>query len=249
MTIRDSMKTSHQKRTPRLYVEGPLGVQHIVPLSAEQVHYLLNVLRKKEGDQVLLFNGRNGEWSAHLHQVSKKEWEAVCAEEVKPQEQRPSLWLGFSPLKKHRQDFLIEKATELGVTRLIPIEMRYTNLLSFNEQKVEKQAIEAAEQCERGDVPEVSSCTKLKTLLDAWPRERVLYVALERRGNGNLGEMLEREKEAGFLVGPEGGFSEEEIDLLAQYPFVRFFSLGALILRAETAAILCVGLYQQLRGK
>ena len=248
-TIKDFMKAIHQKRMPRLYVEGDLNLEQHVVLTAEQGHYLMTVLRKKEGDHIVLFNGRQGEWVSILQKPSKKEWQAVCMELVRPQGETPTVWLGFSPLKKHRQDFLVEKASELGVTHLVPLEMRYTNLLSFNREKVLKQVIEASEQCERLSVPEILPLRKLATFLEEWPKERILYVALERKTEGNLKAVLEKDKEAGFLVGPEGGFSPEEVELLSRYPFVRFFSLGSLILRAETAAILCVGLYGQLRAE
>lgn len=243
------MNESYQKKLTRLYVQEKLALQHVVPLTEDQCHHLLTVLRKKEGDHVLLFNGSEGEWLAVLKQESKKKFLAVCLKKSRSQGSQHPLGLAFSPLKKHRQDFLIEKATELGVTHLMPVDMRYTNLLSFNQAKVLKQCIEAAEQCERLLVPEVEPLIKLALWLNSWAGDRSLYVALERASaEPSLVDVLEENKEAAFLVGPEGGFSEEEIALLKEYSFVKFFSLGPLILRAETAAILCVGLYNQLKG-
>lgn len=244
-----SMKTIYPRKLSRLYVSGLLGEHQDVTLSPEQSHYLLNVLRKKEGDQVLLFNGQQGEWLALIKMHGKKDLSALCETLIRPQSKAPTVWLGFSPLKKHRQDFLIEKTTELGVGALMPLEMRYTNLLSFNTKKVTKQVIEAAEQCERLTIPDVETLGGLATWLKGWPTGRILYVALERQAEETLEKMFEKDKEAAFLVGPEGGFSEEEVDLLSQYPFVKFFSLGEYILRAETAAMMCLGLYSQLRPR
>ncbi|MFN7662385.1 MAG: 16S rRNA (uracil(1498)-N(3))-methyltransferase [Alphaproteobacteria bacterium] len=243
------MKTIYPKKLSRLYVSGLLGEHQDVTLLPEQSHYLLNVLRKKEGDQVLLFNGQQGEWLASLKIQGKKELSGLCETLIRPQSKAPTVWLAFSPLKKHRQDFLIEKTTELGVGTLVPLEMRYTNLLSFNTEKVTKQAIEAAEQCERLTIPDVKSLGGLVAWLKGWPTGRILYVALERQPEDTLEKILEHDKKAAFLVGPEGGFSEEEVDLLSRYPFVKFFSLGEHILRAETAAMMCLGLYSQFRPR
>jgi 16S rRNA (uracil1498-N3)-methyltransferase len=244
------MKASYHKRVPRLYVTEKLSLQKEIFLSADQCHHLLTVLRKKIGEHVLLFNGRDGEWLAALRQEHKKQFSAICLEQLKPQHEMVSIWLGFSLLKKHRQDFLIEKATELGVTQFIPVEMERTNLHSFNKEKVSKQGIEAAEQSERLSIPTVEDLVNLEKWLVHWPKDRLLYVALERAPHlSQLINTIEKDEKVGFLVGPEGGFSEKERELLAQYAFVRFFSFGSLILRAETAAILCVGLYNQLRQK
>lgn len=242
------METRHQKKGPRLYVEDDLRASHHIALTEDQYHYLLTVLRQKEGDTICLFNGREGEWRATLQPLSKKKMVAVCEEKIRDQPESSSLWLVFSPLKKHRQDLLVEKATELGVTHLVPGTLRYTNMTSFNEDKVRAQTIEAAEQCERLSVPEIRPLIKLEAILKEWPTGRVLYVALERSSPKRLlKEVLDPQKDAGFLIGPEGGFAPDEVALLERYPFVKFFSLGPLILRAETAAILCVGLYAQLK--
>lgn len=244
------MKASYHKRAPRLYITEKLSLQREVLLNADQCHHLLTVLRKKTGDHVLLFNGHEGEWLTVLKQEQRKQFSAICLEQLKPQNVMISIWLGFSPLKKHRQDFLIEKSTELGVTQLVPVRMQYTNLHSFNKEKVVKQCVEAAEQSERLSVPMVADLINLERWLAQWPKDRLLYVALERETHpSQLIDVIEENKKVGFLVGPEGGFSEKERELLAQYSFVRFFSLGSVILRAETAAILCVGLYNQLRQK
>lgn len=231
-----------------MYVSCPLDKDLEVLLSTDQAHYLLIVLRKTSGDQILLFNGRDGEWLAEIKKKNKKECLALCKKQVKVQNFLPSVSLAFSPLKKHRQDFLIEKATELGVTHLIPLEMGHTNLLSFNHEKVRLQCREASEQCERLSVPEVEKLTPFGGWLKLWPIEKPLYVALERLDTPvSFMDVLNHPKDVAFLVGPEGGFSEDEVMLLSQQPFVRFFSLGSLILRAETAAVVCVGLYQQLK--
>lgn len=242
------MEISHQKKGARLYVEEALGSSLSVSFTEDQCHYLLNVLRYKEGDTVCLFNGRDGEWRATLQVVSKKRVAATCEEKLREQSHLPSLWLAFSPLKKHRQDMLIEKTTEVGVTHLVPVTLRYTNMTSFNMDKVQAQVIEAAEQSERLSVPTIQPLRKLEALLKEWPKDRILYVALERLSDQRfLTDVLEPTKEAGFLIGPEGGFAPEEVALLKGCPFVHFFSLGSLILRAETAAVLSVGVCNQLR--
>lgn len=243
------MEVSHQKKAPRLYVKDTLVASRVVPLTDDQCHYLLTVLRQKEGDRIHLFNGKDGEWYSSLHLISKKKGVALCKEQIRPQYDLPFVSLAFSPLKKHRQDLLIEKVTELGVTHLLPVMFRYTNMISFNEDKIYAQTLEASEQSERLSVPVLEPLRKLEIFLKEWQKDRILYVALERISHSQgLKTIIDPKKEGGFLIGPEGGFAQEEMALLETYPFVKFFSLGSLILRAETAAIVCVGLYFQLKS-
>ncbi|MDC0349239.1 16S rRNA (uracil(1498)-N(3))-methyltransferase [Alphaproteobacteria bacterium] len=230
------------KKLPRLYVEHPLRIGSNFSLESGQSHYLLNVLRKKEDDSVLLFNGRDGEWLASLKMEGKRGMKAVCDENLKKQPPSSHIWFVFAPLKKSRQGFLLEKATELGVAEIIPVQTEYTNLPIFHKKKVLVQCVEAAEQSERLTVPFVRALLSLSDFLKNWPENRLLYVAQERSDKEILIKVIEPGRKVGLMIGPEGGFSEKEIEILSEKSFVRFFSLGAQILRSETAGIVALGL-------
>jgi 16S rRNA (uracil1498-N3)-methyltransferase len=151
----------------------------------------------------------------------------------------------FAPLKKDPLAFLVEKATELGVSALYPVVTEYAETKAFSVSKAETYAIEAAEQCERLTVPPIHPLQPLADVLKAWPEGRVLYVCVERKEAPVLLKALDPSKEAAFLVGPEGGFSEKDLEVLKEYDFVRFVSLGPLILRAETAGVVALAVYGQ----
>ncbi len=234
-----------KSKFPRVYVSLPLKQDLEVIMEVSQAHYLLHVLRKKKGDKVLLFNGLEGVWEAEIFETSPKKTILRCKKLRRPQENEPGAWLLFPPLKKEPLGFLLEKATELGVSELYPIMTEYAETKGFSASKAEARIIEAAEQCERLTVPPIHFLRPLAEALEAWPEGRVLYACVERKEAPALLKALDPSKEAAFLVGPEGGFSEKDLDLLTGYDFVRFVSLGPLILRAETAGVVVLGTYGQ----
>ena len=231
----------------RLFVEEDLAAGAIVTLGAEQAHYLGRVMRLGAGDTVLLFNGRDGEWRARVQAVGKRDAELVPQERLREQPAATGPWLAFAPVKKTGTDFIVQKATELGAARLIPVRTANGQTERFNTGRLTATAIEAAEQCERLDLPEVAEMVDLAALLDAWPADRILYL-LDETGAGMPLAAAVTEGAAGFLTGPEGGFQAAELAVAAGCPFVRRVTLGPRILRAETAGLAALAVWQALAG-
>ncbi len=242
-----------QERIPkvRLFVEVPLAAGASVELSAPQAHYLGHVMRLGADDVLLVFNGRDGEWGARIEAASRGRSTLVAEALNRPQVAETGPWLLFAPLKKTAVDFIAEKATELGASRLWPVFTRHTDAVRVNTARLGARAVEAAEQCRRLTIPEVPAPVPLKDLPRLWPAERPLVV-LDERGRGRpIAEVLRSlagTPPPGFLVGPEGGFAATELDALAPLAFVRGASLGPRILRAETAAIAALVCWQALVG-
>lgn len=233
----------------RLFVPDPLDVDATVDLSAGQAHHLRHVLRLAAGDTVALFNGRDGEWLARCATRGK----AVAATPVRrlrTQAAGPDLWLCFAPLKKTATDFIVEKATELGVARLQPVRTQRTETSRINLERLTAHAIGAAEQCERLDVPVLSPVVDLAALLSGWPDDRRLLVCAEAGTVDPLADAAHAcaGRPVAFLTGPEGGFATSELDALGKLPFVRFVGLGPRILRAETAALAVLAGWQTVAG-
>lgn len=204
------------------------------------MHYLKNVLRKSQGDKIRVFNGRDGEWIASISAFSKKSGAAQLDERIKDQPlQVRKVHLFFSPIKKQRMDFLIEKAVELGVTDIYPVLMNRTENRKVNESRMFSQIIEAAEQCERLDVPVLHDVMKLPQILgqaDIIP----LYVALERHDGAKEIAKFDFDGACGFIIGPEGGFDDDERAMILTASGINVISLGDTILRTETAAVACL---------
>lgn len=240
----------------RLFTAHDLGPGLAVPLERAQGHYLTHVMRLAEGDAVALFNGRHGEWRATVAEARKHAVVLACAAQIRAQGPEPDVWLAFAPLKKTRVDFVVEKATELGASRLVPVFTRHTAAARVNVERLRAQAVEAAEQCERLSVPEVAEPVALERLLAGWPHDRRLLVLDETGGGRPIAEALaELRGEPGaapprhaILIGPEGGFSEFELDALRDLPFVSAVTVGPRILRAETAALAALACWQALLG-
>jgi len=228
----------------RLFVPDGLFAGATIALSAGQAHYLGAVMRRAAGDEVRLFNGRDGEWSARLDGVRKDKAGATVLAQVCPQAAEPDVWLAFAPLKRDATDLVVEKATELGVSAIIPVMTERTNAARVNGDRLRAIAVEASEQCERLTVPEVREAVTLQALVGSWPAGRPLFVALERAGAVPLDPGLRRGDGVGLLIGPEGGFSGLDRALVMSCPAVRPVSLGPRILRAETAAIVGLALLQ-----
>lgn len=230
----------------RLYTESPLQAGATVLCDEKRSHYLLHVLRERHGAQVVLFNGQDGEWLATLEQAGKKSVSLRVEATLRPQRPSPDLWLLCAPLKNGRTDGVVEKATELGVSRICPVSTRFTAIDRVNTTRLRAIATEAAEQCERMDVPDVQELTALTKLLGAWPKERTLLYADESGG----GALFSGNSSSPYavLIGPEGGFSAEEFTLLRGLPFTQALTLGPRILRADTAAIASITLVQAAAG-
>lgn len=232
----------------RLYVETPLVANQEVSLDDAQSHYLQKVMRLKEGDEVLLFNGVDGEWKARLSGLFKKQALVRLVSQTRPQSKEADLWLLFSPIKPKHQEFLVEKATELGVSCLWPVKCERTSFPKVNLEKMLAHAREASEQCGRLTLPEIKPLTSLPSLLNNWPQERILIYGDETLTSPSLGTLsFPADKPVAFLVGPEGGFTAQEFALLKAHPQAQGVTLNANILRAETAALVGIGCLQ-LKG-
>ncbi|MEL0438251.1 16S rRNA (uracil(1498)-N(3))-methyltransferase [Phycobacter sp. K97] len=234
----------------RLYVEHPLGAGQTIPVDRDQAHYLFGVMRLGAGAQVALFNGRDGEWRAEVAEAGKRSGVLVCREQTRPLQMPPDLWLLFAPIKKARTDFIVEKAAEMGAARILPVQTEFTNSERIRQDRLQAHAVEAAEQCGGTYVPEVVDLQKLSRLLDHWPEERQLMFCDEAEVGNALQLAAEQYKGApwAILIGPEGGFSEAERRRLHALPQSHVVSLGPRILRADTAAVAAMTLWQQALG-
>lgn len=238
-----------KKNKIRLYVENELSTNVSITLNEAQTHYLCNVLRQEMGDTLNCFDNRNGEFVCEITAIHKKNCELAVLEKVREFHQCPDLWLLFAPVKKDKTDFIIEKATELGVRRIIPAITARTVAEKVRHERFCAQAVEAAEQCRRVDLPEISPAQTLTALLKDWDKSRILYY-MDESGNGEsaLKAFNPQQQSSAVLVGPEGGFAEQEFKLLRSLPFTRSVSLGPRILRAETAVVAALSLWQAVCG-
>ena len=230
----------------RLYVDQALALGQPVAVAEGQANYLFNVMRLGLGARVKLFNGRDGEWLAIVEHAGKRTGILRCTAQSAPLIAPPDLWLLFAPLKKARTDFVVEKAVEMGAARIIPVQTRFTNE-RVREDKLRAHAIEAAEQCEATYVPPVDDLQALDKVLAHWnPGRRILWA-----DEGLLGRTALINATPGpwaILIGPEGGFSPEERTRLQTLPFVTPVSLGPRILRADTATVAALTLWQTTLG-
>ena len=231
----------------RLYVDQPLAPGQAVRLSPDQAHYLTGVMRLSAGAAILLFNGRDGEWRATLAEASKRGAIAICDARTKPLHLPPDLWLLFAPIKKARTDFIVEKAVELGAARILPVQTRHTNSERIRQDRLQAHATEAAEQCGATYVPEVADLQHLDKFLSRWPDDRRLYWC-DETAIGQPATLSPALGPAAILIGPEGGFSADEAAKLRARPNVTPLSLGPRILRADTAAVAALTLWQAACG-
>ncbi|QXT40333.1 16S rRNA (uracil(1498)-N(3))-methyltransferase [Gymnodinialimonas ceratoperidinii] len=245
----------------RLYVDHPLGEAQSVPVSRDHANYLFNVMRLGVGAKVALFNGTDGEWRAEVAAKGKRGGVLLCTGQSAPQRMPPDLWLLFAPIKKARTDFIVEKAAELGAARILPVRTDYTNSDRIRQDKLQAHAMEAAEQCGGTYVPPVSEIRSLAEVLDGWDESRVLVFADETTAAdaatsadaasdepATSAPLSRAPAPAAILIGPEGGFSEAERARLRALPFVHVISLGPRILRADTAAVAALTLWQEHQG-
>ncbi|MEX0337432.1 MAG: 16S rRNA (uracil(1498)-N(3))-methyltransferase [Arenibacterium sp.] len=232
----------------RLYVDHSLGEGQSVPLTRDQAHYLFGVMRRGTGESVFLFNGRDGEWRTDIVETGKRSGVLSVVEQTAPLRLPPDLWLIFAPIKKARTDFIVEKAAELGAARILPIQTEFTNSERIRQDRLQAHAVEAAEQCGGTFVPEVTGLQKLGALLDTWPQERALMFCDELTVDDRVDASPLPGPPAAILIGPEGGFSESERKRLRGMNQTRVVSLGPRVLRADTAAVAAVTLWQKAKG-
>jgi len=229
------------KSLPRLFVDRELASGIEVGVEGT---YLGAVLRLGPDDRVKLFDDRTGEWLAEIVEAGRKRVTLIVGEKLRPREAVPDLWLLFAPIKRGRIDWLVEKATELGVARLQPVVTRRTVVDRLNLERLRAHAIEAAEQCERTALPELAKPVKLDALLKSWPFGRTLHFADEAGGEA----FAPAPGPAAILIGPEGGFTDEERAAIRVLPQARAVSLGPRILRADTAALAAISLWMAAAG-
>jgi 16S rRNA (uracil1498-N3)-methyltransferase len=234
----------------RLFVEMPLEPGGTVTLDERQSHYLLHVLRARRGERLLLFNGRDGEWQGEIMETSKHGAAVKLGAKTLPQAEVPDVWLLFAPVKKTPADYLAQKATELGVRKLQPVFTHRTILTRLNRQRLKANAVEAAEQSARLSVPEIGEALSLEKLLEGWQRERRIFFCDE---GGKAMPIARAAHEAGegphaILTGPEGGFDTSERENLRSRLFVTPVTLGPRILRADTAGLAALAIWQSVRG-
>jgi len=235
----------------RLCVEHPLGPGQTVPLSRDQAHYLFAVMRLGPGAEVLVFNGRQGEWRAGVSAAGKRGGALEVMRQTAPQRDPPDLWLMFAPIRKARTDFIVEKATEMGAARILPVQTDFTNAERIARDRLQAHAVEAAEQCGGTFVPQVAQLQALSRVLADWPVERRLMFCDETLAGGSSA-LPDGPRGAAapwaILIGPEGGFSGPERARLAALPQAHPVALGPRILRADTAAVAALTVWQQTLG-
>jgi 16S rRNA (uracil1498-N3)-methyltransferase len=239
------------KISARLFVTSPLAEGAAVELGPEQAHYLRNVMRLSDGDAVALFNGSDGEFRARIQRLGKRTAHLLVEERLRAQQAEADLWLVFAPIKRARIDYLVEKATELGASALVPVITRHTHVERLNLDRLRAHAIEAAEQSERLTVPRIEEPRALDEVLAAWDASRRIMLCDESGTAPPASVALANQNAAAWavLIGPEGGFAETELDALRKLPFVSPVSLGPRILRADTAALAGLAVLQALRGE
>ena len=234
----------------RLYLSDDLIAGASLTLAEPQAHYLKNVLRLEAGATLALFNGRDGEWAARIEGFAKRTVTVAVTKQCRPQEAEADLWLLFAPLKRARIDFLVEKATELGVSLLCPVVTQRTVAERVNLERLRAHAIEAAEQTERLSVPILAEPAPLDHVLARWPAGRRLLLCDESGAAPPIAAAVQQSRAETWavLVGPEGGFAETELDALRKLPFVSPVGLGPRVLRADTAAVAALAVLQALAG-
>ena len=241
---------THDHTAQRLFVETSISKNSTIDATREQANYLLNVLRLKKGGTILIFNGVDGEWLAQVEPSGRKACALLPVEQTRDQPEPADLHYVFAPLKQGRLDYMVQKAVEMGASVLQPVLTHRTQVRSINPNRMRANAIEAAEQCGILQLPEARSLEKLDALVSSWnPDRRLIFCdesATQESPLSKLGEIEERK--LAVLIGPEGGFSPDERELLISQSFVTVISLGPRVLRADTAAVASLAVLQAAIG-
>ena len=236
----------------RLYFPGKLSLEDPVKLENKQVHYLINVMRKKIDDSILVFNSVNGEFLAKISEIYKNTIIIDIIKKTRDVKIENDIWLLFAPVKKSPTEYIVQKATELGVSKIIPVITERTITKNLNLKRMQDIAIESSEQCERITIPEVCDVNKLKDLIPNWDNDRIIFFCDETIRNNDFAKIdfqnLSTKSFGAILVGPEGGFSTNETNYLREKKFIRPIDLGPRILRSDTAVIAALSLWHYLNG-
>ena len=236
----------------RLYFPGKISLKSPVKLENKQVHYLINVMRKKIDDSILVFNGVNGEFLAKISEIYKNTIFIDIIKKTRDVQIDNDIWLLFAPVKKSPTEYIVQKATELGVSKIIPVITERTITKNLNLKRMQDIAIESSEQCERITIPEVCAIKKLKDLIPNWDNDRIIFFCDETIRNNDVVKIdfqnLSTKSFGAILVGPEGGFSANETNYLREKKFIRPIDLGPRILRSDTAVIAALSLWHYLNG-
>ena len=236
----------------RLYFPGKISLKSPVKLENKQVHYLINVMRKKIDDSILVFNGVNGEFLAKISEIYKNTIIIDIIKKTRDVQIENDIWLLFAPVKKSPTEYIVQKATELGVSKIIPVITERTITKNLNLKRMQDIAIESSEQCERITIPEVCAVKKLKDLIPNWDNDRIIFFCDETIRNNDVVKIdfqnLLTKSFGAILVGPEGGFSTNEINYLRENKFIRPIDLGPRILRSDTAVITALSFWHFLNG-
>lgn len=242
-----------KKNLIRLFINTPLISGSDAVLDEAQSHYLCHVMKADAGDEILAFDNQNGEFLCRIREMKKKSTGIEVLKQTREFSRPADIWLLFAPVKKDQTDFIIQKATELGALKLIPVITRRTIADKTKTERFKAQAVEAAEQCRRVDIPEISDAVSLASLLKNWNNERRLYFMDETLQGENIYKVFSAAKadglsQAAILTGPEGGFDDNELELLRSCRFAEGVSMGKRILRAETAAAAALACWQAIAG-
>lgn len=232
----------------RLYINQNLEISELIIPAEEQLHYLNNVLRVCNGDKIALFDGQNGEFEFEICKTGKKDITLKKIQKLCNFYLPPDLWLLFAPVKKDKTDFIIQKAGELGVRKVIPVITERTICERIKIERYQAQIIEACEQCHRVDIPEIEYPIHLIELMQQWQNRKLFFMDESGNGENICTAFSEKQSPSAILVGPEGGFSEKEFELLRNLPFAKGVSMGQRILRAETAVTASIACWQAICG-
>ncbi len=233
---------------PRLFVESDLSATRTLTIDGAQAHYLINVMRVKTGDAIKLFDDISGEYAARVFATGRRDLSLAIDSKLRTREPVPDLWLCAAPIKRARFDSMAEKACELGVARFVPVATARAVVDKIKPERLRARMIEAAEQCERIALPALDALTKLDALLADWPSGRALFFADERGGARFADTIAAHPGPAAIMIGPEGGFTDEENAAIRACPAATAISLGPRILRAETAAIAAITVWMAHAG-
>ncbi len=236
------------KSTPRLFVDQELICGTDIALDGAAAHYLLGVMRLKQDAPIKIFDDRTGEYLAVIVQAGKRDLTLRVEEKLRERETVPDLWLVQALIKKDRLDWIAEKSCELGIARFVPIITARCVVDKVKEDRLRSQMIEAAEQCERSALPEIAPMQKIESLLKNWPENRVLYFCDERGGIPFGAALSNPVGPSAILIGPEGGFTDQENELIRSHPSAMAVSLGPRILRADTAAVTAISVWMASHG-